>query len=373
MRGLILPLLLLGCEGSAPDETEAQLAAGRAYVEDPAVGRAALEASLVRRDNGYAQLRLENYGEAWAELPEFRPEVAQVEGGPTAVIDTDVEWTDEALTELGREAFFNYPLQLSEALRGAVETPERYGAPRSIVWFEGRVPAFTCATCHTAEREGRVIPGLANGDFDYGRLLTESNGGATEVPWLPGTFDVTGDGEYNPTAVTDLRPIRWQHRLHRAATLNNGLIELAVRVETLLITGRRQAFRPPREIAFALTWYLWGLADSLPEPPAEHPGRVVFEATCAGCHAGEEMAGAEADIELVGTNPAVALSPARGVGAWRIPSLRGVSQRRALLSDGAVRSLADLLDPERETPGHRFGHALPSELRSDLLDFLDHL
>ena len=64
-------------------------------------------------------------------------------------------------------------------------------------------------------------------------------------------------------------------------------------------------------------------------------------------------------------------SPARTTGRWRFPSLRGLGQRRLLLSNGAVEGLDALLDPARSIPCHRFGLDLEDADRAELVQLLE--
>lgn len=371
---------LLGLTACAPDpaaDAGTGWQQGAAYVADPAVGRAALEAAVVDSTNEYSALRLTHYRpEAWGALPEWRPRLARVRPGERAgavweeapeTVPTDAErWR-----ALGAWAFETWPAQIDTALHAAVDTPSTAEAaglfPNEngelpMVWVEvstGPVLAYTCATCHRDDGQAR---------FDERALHTgHPSQGA-------GRVDVTADGRDNPTTLTDLRPVRWQTHLHRTATLRNGLVSLAVRIETLLIT-HADGHRPPRVIAFALAWYLWTLADTLPPMP-EGPGAAIFARTCAGCHQGEALAGPAVPLEaLAPLSPAaraIGESPDRGTGQWRVPSLRGVGSRRPLLASGEVPDLAALVDPARGGP-HAFGQALPAAERAELLAWLSQL
>lgn len=353
---------------------EAGLDAARAYVADPAVGRAALEAALVDPTNGYSARRLERYRpEVWGALPEQRPRVALVIPGqpPGDWLDLPTELPADLDTwrALGQQAFERWPVQIDLALRAAWEDPETAlnaglyvdatGA-LPLVWVDlpgGPQLAYTCATCHQG--------GQAR--FDERALHTgRPSRGA-------GRLDVTADDQDNPTTITDLRPIRWQTHLHRAATLRNGLLSLAVRIETLLITSADEQHRPPRVIAFALAWYLWGLADTLPPLPAPP---AVFERACSGCHSGEALAGPPVPLTALGPLSTQAAliggSRERGTGAWRVPSLRGVGSRHPLLASGEVSDLKALFDPER-TGEHAFGRDLDPTDRAALLAWLARL
>ena len=91
---------------------------------------------------------------------------------------------------------------------------------------------------------------------------------------------------------------------------------------------------------------------------------------CAGCHAPPAFTGEPVALARVGTDPAVGLSRDRGTGMYRVPSLRGVRDRALLLHDGSAHSLPELLDPARESAGHRFGTTLSAADRSDLVAYL---
>ena len=100
--------------------------------------RAALVDSLVDPSNGYSRLRLGEYGlgdRGWDALPErnfaVRPtttaDIGRFVGDPFArsdgafapVFDREsFTWTHDALLELGRRAFHEYPLSLDPVLHG---------------------------------------------------------------------------------------------------------------------------------------------------------------------------------------------------------------------------------------------------------------
>lgn len=370
-----------------PGEVDAVISAGQAYADDFAVARAALEASIVDPSNGYSARRLTNYTpDGWGALPVLSAKVAPIfvgqPPGEFAALPVAPEaWTDEGVRALGEAAFYRWPGQIVEALRPLLDDPaalRRVGlnpgpdGSLPLVWVElesGVYPALTCATCHAwRDADGTDTPGRPS-VFNYSAVV-----GGT---WGPGRVDVTGDGISNPTAVTDLRPMRFQQYLHKAATLHNDPVALAVRAETLMITSSREAWRPSRAMAFGLAWYFWRLADDLPAiPAADGPhaeGRAIFAANCAGCHAGAAMTSAPKPMDAIGTPDAVGRSPSRGTGHWRVPSLRGVGTRGQLFSAGGVPDLKTLLDPERDMPGHRFGLDLDDADRAALLAFLEAL
>lgn len=345
---------------------------GRAYVADPAVGRAALEEAIVDSTNGYSALRLARYRpDVWGALPEAQPRVARVVPGEPPrdwlELPTEVPANLEAWRALGKAAFSTWPVKVDFALLAAIDDPETAviaglyvdeSGALPLVWVDlgGAAPAYTCATCH---RDGAAA-------FDERALHTGHPSRSA------GRLDVTADGLDNPTTITDLRPIRRQTHLHRAATLKNGLLSLAVRIETLLITSAAEQQRPPRTIAFALAWYLWSLADAQPPMP---PPPAVFLQNCAGCHGGEDLAGPPVPLSALGPLGEIATAIGtsdRGTGHWRVPSLRGVGDRRPLLASGEVPDLATLFDPDREGE-HAFGRPLTAPDRATLLTWLARL
>jgi mono/diheme cytochrome c family protein len=374
-----------------------------AYADDPAVGRHALEISIVNHENGYSALRLARYDERhWGRLPELdartapilvgaggAPAPAPALGDPSwASLDPEsVGWSLAELTALGERAFFRYPLQPSDTMPGALagsdhggvwEHEGRFGAvwvtlPRGVVRA-----AFTCATCHASKVADRLVPGRNNADLDAARIydsdsvnvLTGEESGSlrTMAGWGRGRVDVTADGIDNPVSITDLRPVRYQQNLHHAATLRNDPIALAVRVETLIVTSHAELVRPPRKIAAALAVYLLSLAPITPLPTGD--GAVVFARECASCHQGEAASGPPVPLAAVGTDPAVGTSPDRGTGSYRVPSLRAVGDRRRMFASGDIDDLDALLAPDRAVPGHRFGLTLDAKDRTALLAYL---
>ncbi len=384
-------LALTGCHAPSTGDDDL-VRSGQVWAESSSIRRATLLDSFVDSTNGYSQLRIEKYTESeWGSLPLWNPPTQPV--SPQQVSPTQVDgmpldyesvpWEREALEALGRQAFFSYPVQLAPALLVAIDKPEEHGLPvidgqfASIVWAQspgGVMPAFTCASCHADHTADGPVPGRTNHHFDYGAMLDAYFGTPSiSGTWGPGRVDVTGDGMDNPTYITDLRPVAFQNRIHRAGTLYNSPTALAARLETLLITSLSQAARPPRKIIFAMAVYLLSLAEELPLVPLGTPGRAVFDEHCASCHGGEGLSGESIPLAEIGTPSAVGLSPARGTGAYRIPSLRGLGDRGALFSDGSVPDLDALLDPTRETPGHDYGTRLPADEKAHLIAFLSDL
>ena len=363
-----------------------------AYLGSPAFRRSELERSLVSTSNGYARRRLASYTEsAWGALPEWNPPVAPARfvGAPSdeAYVSLGIPSTrsETELLELGRRAFVSYPLQLADYAEKALKRADavtRYG----LYEHEGQVGglvrakladgsvhlALTCATCHAKPEGGRLVLGKTNDDLRIDLLDADASGNAPE-PWGRGRVDVTADGVQNPTAITDLRPVRFQVNLHRAGTLRNGLVPLAIRIETLAITSLGETGRPPREIALGLALYVRSFGAALRSPSSvRSEGAHLFESHCARCHGGADLTGPAVPFEDVETDAAILLGPERTTGRARVPSLRGVALRSPLLSSGSVRTLDELLLPRAERPrgGHTFGQDLAPAEREKLLVWL---
>jgi len=369
------------------------------YLQDPAFRRAELERSLVSHTNLYARRRLASYEErTWGALPVWNPPIVRARIGalPGAAeafspLTIPEEKNEKELLELGRRAFVSYPLQLADyaapaLLRG--DAARKYGlyedpspAPIGIGGLvavklpDGTIhPAVTCATCHAKPEGGALTLGKTNDALRIDTLEADYYGTTPEA-WGPGRVDVTADDVANPTAITDLRPVRFQENLHRAGTIRNGLVPLAIRLETLTITSLGEVARPPREVAIGLALYVWSLGEKLAEPAKNGEGARIFEATCARCHAGAPMSGPAVPFDEVRTDAAIVLGPERTTGRARVPSLRGVAGRAPLLSSGAVPSLEALLAPTnvRPTGGHTFGQELSPSDREALLGWLSAL
>ena len=393
-------LLVGGC--SAPPElgrAETDVERGQRYDESESFRRSALVASLENPENGYSRLRLERYrAEQWGALPIWDPGIrvvseADIAGtkpaaGFTALDIDTVPWDETALVELGRRAFFEYPVQIAAFAAAALVSPEapaHYGLWSAegqlggLVWtaLPGNAVALsvTCSTCHATTHEERLVVGQNNAAFELGLLASDFRGDAPNLAWGPGRLDVTNDGSDNPVAIPDLRPVRYQEHLQRAATVKNNLIALAIRTETLIITSLGETVRPPRKLAFALALFLWRLPDApLRAPDAKSArGARIFEAQCASCHQPPHYSGRPIALDEIGTDPSVGLSTERGTGSYRVPSLHAVGDRAPLFASGAVRDVAELLDPSRPAAGHAHGLDLDGAARADLVRFLETL
>lgn len=358
---------------------------GKRFVDDSEFRRTLLVESFVDPENGYSQLRDENYGprKPWETLevwnPDVRPLTNQDDNNPFAPFqEIDIETLDEnQLRAIGKEAFEHFPLGIDLQLESHILDPGQVGLWVSNSKVGGLVQvslpsgirvAPTCSTCHANVKDGKLTYGLANSDFEYGRVVG--------TDWGHGTVDVTPDGRNNPTSIPDIRPIRFQAYLHWTATLKNTLGALAVRIETLFITSLSNRLRPPRAVAFALAYYFWTLSEEgqgLTKSRAEEePGFVHFKNHCISCHFLDGRTGSPIDLKAIGTTDAVGTS-SRGTGKYRTPSLLGVSSRGRFLHDASIQTLEEFLDPKRleRVPGHVFGLSLSENERNELLDFLD--
>jgi hypothetical protein len=410
----------VACEPTTPWE---EMAVQTAYLREPARRRAALVDSLVNPDNQYSTVRLARYAtgkpDDWDALPAWNPRVAPVtladldapqapgaplpEGARALALPDEATWTPASpLEALGEEAFFRYPAQLAPPLTAPLTRAraERYGlwldearGAGGLVRAEvatGTVLAMTCATCHADVVAGRFVAGVPSARFDLGRLADDV--GAPDaaqserlLAWGPGRADVTTPDGSLPERISDLRPTAFLSHLQYDATVRQlDVVSLAIRVETLIITAHGQAIRPPRIVALALARYLWSLGATMPSAAsAASPGAAVFAAQCAGCHAGPAFTGPPRPLAEIGTDPALGLSPDRGTGTYRVPSLRGVSARPTLLHDGTLPDVEALLDPARladgfhggargpgPVRGHEFGLSLSASERAALVEFL---
>jgi len=387
-------LFLVGACADEATQTPSDLDRAAAYLRSAETRRELLAKSLVNPENGYSKRRLENYTETrWGALPVWNPRVRPVRTTDlgAGVPSPDDSWTtleiddrleDGALRELGARAFKDYPNQVEPALISALsdaDGPARFGLwtegdrVGGLVWVElpdGVQPAFTCSSCHSATTDNGLVYGAPNHRFNYGALLDDHRGVPTSAGrWGPGRVDVTPDDIENPTVMADLRAVRFQHRLNRAATIRNDLMALVLRLETAIITATGEGVRPPRQMVVGLSWYLWSLGESLPLP-GNGTGRDVFNRACAACHAFPGLGGPPVPLETVGTDPTVGESPWRTTGAYQTPSLRGVARRGRLMAGGDVDSLEACLDDAREAPGHRYGTRLSEVERAALLEFL---
>jgi mono/diheme cytochrome c family protein len=421
---LLVFLALFGCAPSLPPEDLGD--DPEAYMTEPAYRRAILERDLTATDNQYAEQRLALYGlgtEGWDALPAAeRPSrpltdadrsaladaLPLAEQPLTALVPDALPATEEEWIALGRRVFFEYPIRADrtyEALAGLEGGLEAAGFLRDAddSWvglrvFEDETGALkvgnTCAQCH-ASYEGADEPALdgvlSNRDMDIGaaRLLVlglvpgelppeQESTAVGELDRLgPGRADVMPDGAFNPFAFPDFGGLGDLPLLHHNANwTQRGIATLAVRCETLFITSSGQATRIPRVLAWALA--VW--QRSLPPPapldadPSEDSaaGAEVFAAQgCDECHVPPLYSSDRlVSVGSIGTDPSAGLSPVRGTGSYRVPSLRGVGRTAPYLHDGSVGSLSEFLSPDREAPGHPYGQDLPPDEVAALISFL---
>ncbi len=302
------------------------------------------------------------------------------------------------LIELGRRAFAEWPVQLNATMASLMESEElirEHG-----VWLEdgGRVGglvrvaladgterfAITCSTCHTRVENGEAAFGTSNTAFDFGRAKHREalrTGGAVDdrldelLEWGPGQADVTSDDAFDPTAIPDLRAVRYNRHLHWSGGIRNSVAALAVRIDTQLIGGSGNVVRAPRQIPYAIATYLWSLGNErvpYDGPAADPAGETLFQENCAECHRADGTTAGLVPVEEIGTDPTVALAPGRGTGFYRVPSLWGIADRRQLMHDGKLESLEAMFDPARldEVPGHEQGLELSASDRKALLSFV---
>ncbi len=431
--------VLTSCSHAAPAPaawSEAWLAQQQTLYLDSAVARrASLEASLLNHANSYSQHRLGAYGlveSGWDVLPVWNPRsltlnTLAANGAPQ--LPSTPLWDGVRPTkladwiELGRRAFFNYPLRsefaiehvlaplaqrrdetLATANQLGLETLANGEMPGVVAFADvdgGTRLGITCALCHTVVREGVLVVGAARRRLDFGALrllffhdtnsFVEPELARRMASWGPGRADVTEDDDQDPVAIPDLWALRDQQYLTQAGTIRHiGPAALAIRQETQLLHANLQRIRPPREIAWALAMYLY----SLTPPPARVPadtaavaqGRKLFELHCQSCHRSPSWSGDAYPVAKIGTDPALATGHGRGTGRYRTPALLRVVDAAPYLHDGSVRSLDELLGPERFATdyaggllgpgpivGHRFGTDLPTTDRHALRMFLESL
>jgi mono/diheme cytochrome c family protein len=326
-----------------------------------------------------------------ADLDAPRPTTRAGSAAPPIGASARPSRTDGTWLEIGEDAFFRYPVQLTSpgpalGSRAAAERvgfwidPARGvgGLVRARMADGSSAYAVTCATCHArADAEGLAV-GAANDRFDLGRIIVDASRGLSRdvadryLAWGPGRVDVTTSKGTEPVRISDLRPTRWlTHLQHAGAVRQKSLAALAIRIETLIITSHNMVLRPPRVITRGLAAYVWSLADRLPssEPKtaAERRGAALFASECVRCHEGEGMSGGPVPFASVGTSDALGQSNTRGTGGYRVPSLRGVGARSMLLHDASLATLESMFDPARlkptyqggrrpgPVPGHAFG------------------
>ncbi len=396
-----------------------------AYIEEVAYRRGILERDLVSTDNAYAQRRLNSYaieGEDWEALPAWDPpsrwltdedrerlaeglplelDLAEVDRLTPDELPTDpISWA-----ELGRRVMAEYPLRadilyerlaaLPDGLEqsGFLRTPDRWVGLRVFEDADGAIRVGpTCGQCHcSSEPYDALLPILANKAMDVGkaRLLVEGLEPGDLPPELedtplgdldrlgPGRVDVMVDGRFNPFAIPDLGGLVDMPFLQQNANWwHRGTATLAVRCETLFITASQERTRIPRVLAWALAEFVRAQPPPPPEDAAPGPlaeaGEQVFEdAGCGSCHPPPIYTSDRlVTLEEAGTDNEAGNGPVRRTGYYRIPSLRGVGRTGPYLHHGAVDSLEELFDPDRQEPGHSWGLELDVGDREAIVAFL---
>lgn len=402
------------------------------YLDDRAFRRDVLERSLENPDNLYSHVRLSAYAlpqGGWEGLPEWIPSTEPVTADTARALQSDAPlsptaaasriWdgtrpeTMEGWVELGRRAFFEYPLRPEVFAEHALAHPEVAAATGlyeaddgtwpGLVAFEdldGRTRVgITCALCHADVRDGETTVGRARRSFDYG-LLRLSFHRDEHVPlpedvaermasWGPGRADITEDDDQDPVAIPDLWALRSQSALTQAGTIRHvHPAALAIRQETQILHANQERTRPPREIAWAMAMYLYSLMP--PERSTAHVdasvterGAELFDKHCERCHDNAAYGGEPIAATRVGVDPALANGQARGTGLYRPAPLVRVADAGPYLHEGDVPTLEALLSTDRFDPeyrdgvrgpgpieGHDYGTELEPDDRGALLAFL---
>ncbi len=426
--------------GPSPWSDAWLLAHGDTYLDDDGANarRVALTRSLHNADNLYARQRLRAYGlgdAGWDALPPWNPRARVLAAGDvdTPVADTTPQSTDApALWDgirpqtmaqwvaLGRRVFLTYPLRAEPAAAHAIAlgATAAIGLHRDADADAGLYPGLvayrdidgadaigiTCALCHSAVEDGTLVLGRARRDFDFGamRLAWHADTGEPVDPrlrarmasWGPGRADITEDDDADPVAIPDLWRLRELRHLTQAATIvqddRDGAatpLGLAIRQETQFIHAGGERTRPPRELTWALTMFLYSLEPPPRDVPQEDPrldrGRRVFDDHCRGCHGDASGSGAAVAAVRVGTDPALAQGTSRGTGFYRPAPLVAVADAAPYLHDGSVGTLEDLFDPARlrvgfdrgarasgPVLGHAYGTRLSAHDRDALVAWL---
>jgi cytochrome c5 len=422
-RALALVAALVGyvaCSASPRDDAPSDASEAFRYVNDEAYRRAALEESLTTRANTYAARRLLHFAggdHAWDVLPVYNPrtaalttaDVASLQAGHALSLDDGraladalpIAGGDATLVALGRDAFLTMPLKPDADLLATLASPSAraesglvadasgaYVGIRKVPLDDGSIGvAMTCATCHADVIDGATVLGRARRAIHIGAIRMapyrgtgfEAEASRVLRSWGAQREDVTDDGRANPVRIPDIDVARWQRHFDATGTLrNNGFGTLAMRTETLVISGSGATWRPSHVLAAAIAAFVRSLAPAprelskLRELP-QSAGADVFRARCAACHDPARGFASDAMIPVadVGTDPAVGASEDRGTGFYRAPSLIGIGTRAPYLHDASAKSLDDVLAPGLR--GHPFAPDLSDDERRALLALLSQL
>jgi cytochrome c peroxidase len=240
------------------------------------------------------------------------------------------------------------------------------------------------------------------------------------------TFSRTHGSPYYATKTADLNQVRYSryldatgtHRLRgpediaRYAAFVTGADPMEFgSFQILTKEQKHMSSRYADETLYAIGIYLMSLDPPKNPQPASAElvvrGTEIFvRETCVQCHvppnytsgnltlasgftpAADHPNNADIVRTSVGTDPGLAMKTRKGTGFYKIPSLRGVWYRPALLHDGSVASLEEMFDPDRlksdhvpggwkgpsvttrAIPGHPFGLSLSVADKAALLAFL---
>ncbi len=379
------------------DDAEWMMAHTDAYLHDRAWRRTQMEDSLWMPELPYAKKRIHNYAleqGGWDLLPEFDVAVVPV-NGPLADSETfqgtrlapsDTPQTLEQWRALGELVFWTMPMRPDAYIEWVIAHPELWdelgfetdeaGNLRGLTRYRdplGRVRVgMACGLCHGSGG----VAGNANPNLNLGLARSMHQEVLGREPgvfgtWGAGRVDVTNDDIVNPLAIKNLWGVPHQSHLNSSGSIAvQNPASLAVRFETQYIEGHALAARPNRTLIWALTLYVLGIESPQSAPDYDMPGAAVFQERCAGCH--DPSRGFSGDLiaaEMLTSNPSSALSPTRGTGFYKTPSLVGISATAPYLHDGSLPTLTDLLDS-----GHPTGEsALHQKQQQDLFDFLQTL
>lgn len=408
-RALLACVLALGASACVD---QADVAGDTAYLGDSADRRALLEAALWRPELPYSAELLDSYGlgdSGWDLLPEqpssSRPftgeDAALLTAGKSLELGTlqllvgdeppsgDTDWQ-----ALGARVFAGLPMREDAYVNWLASNPERWrdlgitptesGGVRGLVVYQrdsgGAAVGITCNFCHGGDDvPGRGDRSLDVGAIRYGHAATLGRDPVELLTWGPGRADVTDDGVTSITAIPDLYLLGDARYInHSGVIANTAPGTLAVRFETQYIKGHRMRTRPARDLMWGLERYLSELeppedlgpfASAPPDPALGAVGAQEFQARCASCHAPDRAySGGLVKAELLDVDQSVAVTPERGTGFYKVPSLRGVRNNAPYLHDGSAASLEDLL-----RSGHPMGTSIPAATRDALVAFLHSL
>lgn len=415
------PLSAQGLALPKPWTDEALAGEAERYLTDAAFRRAILEESLTSKKNIYARTRMSGYGlegRGWEMLPEWTPKTVAiddayvarlVDGQPLSLGENAKPLWDgtrpanmSEWVELGRKVFYEYPLRSEVFAEHALRSPQlaaRVGLRSDDKGLWPGVVAFqtpdgstevgiTCALCHVSIEDGTMVEGRARRDFDYGemRLAYYRDTGASldedvrqrMERWGPGRADITQDDDEDPVAIVDLWGARDHDYLTQSGTIRHlHPAAMAIRQETQLLHANQERVRPPRELAWALAMFVYSMTP--PERVAHTPnahtdhGEALFTEHCGYCHRDKNYGGLPVSAASVGTDPVLAQGSARGTGLYRPTPLLRVAEAAPYLHDGSIATLAEILNPTRSVPGHRYGVDLPTSDREAILAFMETL